>query len=261
MSLSVESLTELQLAYADLPVNDIYNALFTPTGLLITLSHEDIESIGLHNQSPHATQLIEYCIQFMPAHTINIFWCGQQGRTKANEESERLNAKMDSGYPFISLLFKICYLGRDQYSRHTTQMTDVSFAISKVFAQRSTHNAYIFIASDKPSEHPGFTVGTNLWNAELPVLRQRMVMGYLDNIIVSYCVNGGWTEGKHIDNIDLPIYRREHHILDCPTTELSFVKSTYTLPDYIKWLDYPARKGIKITVMKKIIRKIVKNSK
>ncbi len=258
MSLSVESLAELQLAYADLPVSDIYNTLFTPTGLLMTLSLNDIESIGMAWQTPKASALVEYCTSFMFAHTINIFWCGQQGRTRANEESERLNAKMDSGYPFISLLFKICYLGRDQYSRHTTQMTDVSFAISKIFASRSTHTAYIFIASDKPTEYPGYTVGTNLWNAELPVLRSRVASGDLDAIIVSYCVDGIWSEGVDVDNVDLPIYRRHHHLMDCPTTELSFVKPTYTLPDYIKWLDYPPRKSIKTTLMKKIIRKLRK---
>lgn len=258
MSLSANSLAELQAIYADLPVNDIYNTMFLPDGLLMTLTSDDIESIGMSNPTPRADALIDYCAQFMSTHTINIFWCGLSGRTRANEESERINAKMDSGYPLISLLFKICYLGRDQYSRHTTKMTDVSFAISKVFAARSTHTAYIFIASDKPSEHPGFTVGTNLWNAELPVLRHRLATGDLDNIIVSVRIDGIWTEGTSIDNIDLPIYRREHHMLDCPTIELSFVKTTYTLPDYIKWLDYPARKCIKTSIMKRIIRRLMK---
>lgn len=35
---------------------------------------------------------------------------------------------------------------------------------------RSTKTSALIISSNKPSEPPGFTVGTNLWEAELPAL-------------------------------------------------------------------------------------------
>ena len=244
----------------------IFHETFGTNGLLTCLIQKDIESIGTQRQTENANNLENYIKGFMDLGNSNhCFWAGINARKKAIAE---VNYKTDTSYLILTVLFNICYklLTCKIYSQE--KLTDISFAISRIYASQTTGIAKIFISSDKPTESVGWTIGTNLWEAELPVLwnlyHRRVIKDiqlYIDNGILG---NSNWNNGISIINyncISLPIYRRTWHSLDSPDTKSSFVVPGMVQSDYDQWRLTAPRKFITTTRLKVIINKFKKNIK
>ena len=236
----------------------IFFDTFGENGLLVKLNDIDIESIGTNHQTINASNAHEYVKKFMDLKNTNhTFWAGINARERAMIEP---NYKTDNSYGIISLLFNFCSklktCGFD-----ALQLTNISFAISRIYAAQTTGIAKIFISSDKPSEKTGLTVGTNLWEAELPVLWNLYHRGIITDIQLyiddGVLYNSKWMSGVSMinDKINIPIYRRTWHYLDNDNTKSSFVQANMIKADYDKWRETPPRKAITTTKLKSIIMK------
>lgn len=100
--------------------------------------------------------------------------------------------------------------------------------------------------SSEPSEPTGFHIGNNLWVAELPVLQTLLHDGDIDDIILNVLdyqgINFIRTLSLKHDVIDLPVWRRNWHTFDDPSTKKSFVDGIVKQEDWDKWRSEPPRK-------------------
>lgn len=201
-----------------------------------TLSISDWQSVGTHSPTPHARVFLQ-AVEKKIIRSPHCFWSGKAARTQAYEQTDYV---CDNQVPLVSVLFE---KGKKEAKDPLIQK-EFFFAISRLFALTST-SALIFLSSDKPSEPPGLTIGTNFWEAELPVLWRLRQEGKLS--ICEICL---METGKATRNLDLsqeslasfPIYRRYKHPYDAD--EDSFVQDHYKAQDYEKWRKAKPRKAI-----------------
>ena len=194
------------------------------------------------------------------------FWAGTQARSKALKEENYIT---DTMHPIIGKLFNICSEIR-VHNGHSEQLTLISYAISKAYASYSRGIVKIFISSDKLSESPCLTVGTNFWEAELPVLRhlerQNLVKlnVYLhigDLISHTDCsVSSLETANRYwigpFTHLSLPVVRRQWHPLDYGCRD-SFVVQGMNQDDYDNWRSRPPRKYTSMAMLRKCVSKIM----
>jgi hypothetical protein len=183
------------------------------------------------------------------------FWSCREGRNKAKEYKECCT---DDECPIIKSLFDYC----KSTGRHDEYMTELSYAISRLYAlnikniKKDNKIIHVFMGSDKKSEITGFHVGNNFWKAELPILQNLLCENIINDIILHVYDY----EGNHIrdysiknDDIDLPLWRRNWHILDDISTKNSYVDGITTQEGWDKWRTYPSRPYITYSKMKDII--------
>lgn len=115
----------------------------------------------------------------------HFFWSCFEARIKAQHELLQRDGAMDHSYPFISFLFALCTVLRNEVDGgvYTSQMTMVSYAISRVYASLARGTALVFLSTDKPTEPTGITLGNNFWEAELPVLQANKAHGIIHDIL------------------------------------------------------------------------------
>lgn len=192
------------------------------------------------------------CIPYIHGRRPQCFWAGLEGRKRAHQEKDHLT---DDQVPVIRMLFRMLSLIRKNMKKHDPQMTELSFMVSRVFAYYSGGTAKIFISQDKSTEEPGYTTGTNLWEAELPMLWELLHLRILDDIHIHLFRNGSWDGPFSIrdERLDFPIWRRNFHKLDAPDTKLSFVEQHYAQDDYDRWRTQPPRRGIMLSSLKRMI--------
>ena len=235
----------------------IFIDMLIDPGFLRVLNKNDIESIGTSGQTTNATNAVSYINKYMNStESHHCFWAGMNARERAMAEPEY---KTDVSYNILNVLFNLC--SKLKTVNLLCDLTYISFAISKIYASQTTGIAKIFISSDKPSEKTGYTVGTNLWEAEFPVIWNLYHSGtitdiqlYIDDGIL---YNSKWRNPISIvnDNVNLPIYRRSWHYLDDETTRSSFVLPNMVRADYDKWRTTRPRNFITTTKLKSIILK------
>ena len=220
-----------------------------------TFTVDDVESINaLGNPTTKARQFLDFCRPHMTSE-LHCFWAGRQGKLKARESKEY---KSDADVPFVSALFALCTALKDQGNPQSVVKL-FAFAVSRLFASYSKGpTAVVFLASDKPSEPAGLTVGTNFYEAELPVLATLLRVGQLKQIhIYTQQSADGW-QGPLVfprDLVELRIYRRYVHPMDPCRMRVPFVSDEYTQADYERWRLEPARRGTTVAFMRRIVLK------
>jgi hypothetical protein len=182
------------------------------------------------------------------------FWAGLEGKKRAQSEKSLVS---DDQVVIIRSIFEELKIIREEMKKHDPFMTEISFWVSRLFALTSTGISKIFIGQDKESECPGYTVGTNLWEGELPVLWELIHDGQLEDVHIYLHEKNtsgqfNWKgplslkEGK----FDMPIWRRNYHPLDPQTMKLSFVEQHFDQKDYDHWRKQPPRRGIMLSKLK-----------
>lgn len=167
----------------------------------------------------------------LPAEQVHApcFWSGRAAAACAAE----MGGVTDKSFRVLRDLFAACSV------RGTPPA--VGYAISGAFAETTRGTAHVWLSSDKPSEPAGLTVGTNLWEAELPVLQMRRQAGHLAGLCFHVQRDDGtWTETAVLPD-HLPIWRRHAHPLDPPTTSASFVTSEKEQHEWDAWRARPPR--------------------
>jgi hypothetical protein len=182
------------------------------------------------------------------------FWCGRQGRQEA---ASRPDLWKDSDCRFVSLLFDLLALVRRLGGgAHSDAMTRAFFAVSRAHAAGAQGVSHIFLASDKPTEPPGLTQGTNLYEAELPVLRHLQRTGRISAIIVyTHDSDGAWSNGSNLDAVDLPVWRRTWHPLDGEAAKPSFVEQHMTEEQWTQWRCAPPRRPVMLSALRELSRR------
>jgi hypothetical protein len=160
------------------------------------------------------------------------FWTGREARKRAYEQD---GYRCDNKVTYVSVLFE---KGKEIQDSHVKK--EFFFAVSRIFASHST-SALICVSSDKKTEPAGFTVGTNFWEAELPVLWKLK-----DGIAITLLLIEHHEEVKlnlsQNELMKVRIYRRYAHSLDCD--KKSFVEDHYQQEDYDQWRKEKPRRGI-----------------
>lgn len=172
----------------------IFNDLFGTNGIFLDFKLEDCESIPL-KPTAKALKFLVFAAEYMK-YNNHCFWSGNNAKNKAHAFIS------DKDVDFISLLFRFW----NTYNYDKT----VSFAISRLYAMYSNlPEAIIFLSSDKPTEKTGLTMGTNFWEAELPVLLQLnfKIICFVDN-------HTGICYQDLISQKNITIYRRYAHPMD-----------------------------------------------
>lgn len=213
--------------------------------LLSDLKEEDIQSIGGLDVTLKANPILKLCSSHMTSNP-HCFWTGREGKIKARSSNQY---KSDADIPFISNLFRSCMLESNIAVRKR-----ISFAVSRIFALYSQGPiAVVYLASDKESEPANLTVGTNFWEAELPVLTNLLKIGKLQHIHFFIHRESKWLGPIDLKNLNVPIYRRYIHPLDHKSVHFSFVQDCFKQADYDQWRLEPPRKGINIVKLRKIV--------
>lgn len=228
------ALRKLQLEFPALDVEQIYRTLLHPDGLFSQVTSTDYDSL-CHSPTPLASKLLAEAKRWIPAGPHS-FWAGRAARQRAC-----LTPYAESHVPFMSFLFIWCqrYIKKNK----SDSVKLLFFTISRLFARTTIGLASVFLSSDKPSEEPGLTVGTNFWEAELPVLWTLQKQGTVQVLIYM----GGWKKAVALSSVNLksiPIYRRYAHSLDRKDCRDSFVSDDFTQMDYDAWRTQPPRRGI-----------------
>ncbi|AMQ10562.1 hypothetical protein [Brazilian marseillevirus] len=202
------------------------------------LTREDFVSVGSGNETQTALEFLSLVKDNEPTigEKEHLFWSGMEAR------KQRINNTVsDADYSYISFLFDLCQKNKERYSE---QMTLVSFMISSCFAYFSRGTAHVFLSSDKPTEEPGLTTGTNFMEAELPVLQRLKQRGKIQKILVSRFVTGIWKEPQEMNGeFDIPVWRRDWHPMDGEETKESFVRKSMTQGEWEEWRKAPPRKS------------------
>ena len=207
---------------------------------------DDVDSIQWNKLriTPRAQKFIDYCRPHM-TYARHCFWSGKNAKIKCRENKAYLS---DKDVPFIKELFELCNILRDQGKPYLKMF---AFAVSRVFALYSKGpTAVIYLSSDKSTEPAGLTTGTNLYEAELPVLVSLLHGKVLEHIHL-YVEGVPYGPIHHIQQ--LPIYRRYVHPLDPISTHISFVSDSYQQSDYDQWRLEPPRKYITAGRIRKIL--------
>lgn len=207
-------------------LDETIDILFHQDDFLFSLTEDDVNSVGTNNLTDRANLIIKLCEPFFECCDYYIFWSTKSARTEAYKLIGD-KYKLDANHGFITKMFsKWTNIAEHNNS---DQMVLISFMISRIYALQATKNAIIFLGTDKNTEKPGFHVGNNLWNAELPVLRY--ICPNIKFIIVDKEYNFNVLKCPML----LPIWRRDFHMLDNPATIKSFVKRSYKQEDYDNW--------------------------
>jgi len=163
-------------------------------------------------------------------------------------------------------------------NQHSQILTDVSFAISRSYANLAiaeadtkivtvsassviasassvtTYNKQVqlYLSSDKDSEGVGLTVNNNLWCAELPTLKAASV-----EISVFLYSDGTWRGPVNLNDLDIPVWRRNWHPLDNDIHRSSFVEPHYNITDFDSWRLAPARPYISLSYLRALVARLV----
>lgn len=190
-----------------------------------------------------------------PLPPTTCFWGGREGRRRAQREPD---ARTDADCPITSGLFDLWKQARSaRGGQPDAGLVRVAFAISQLFAVSCRGKVKIFISSDKASERAGFTVGTKLWEAELPMLQAGRLSGRVTSLLCHF-YDGEWSRGLELEELpaELPIWRRHWHpVLDSAGSRASFVTPHMQGPDFDDWRHRPPRPFIRLGTMRATIRR------
>jgi hypothetical protein len=198
-------------------------------------------------------ELLEKLLSPLMIKQPHCFWGGREAKKRAHQETTH---KSDKEIPLIRELFIKIRDTRKKMGCYDPLLTEVAFWVSRLYALHTIGIPKIFIAQDKETEEPGYTVGTNLWEAELPTLWELVHKGEIEDIHLYLYQNKVWKGPISLKNgnIDIPVWRRTWHPLDDPSTKLSFVERHFEQKDFDFWRTQPPRKGINLRKLVKFIR-------
>ena len=191
---------------------------------------QSVVALGEQKPSSNAQCFIRNATHYMKKEP-HCFWSGRQARKKAYEQTLYI---CDNKVPFVSFLFE-----RGKELKDPLIKQEFFFATSRIFALFST-SAFVCLSSDKDAETPGFTIGTNFWEAELPILWKLkesipIFLIFIDKKEIKMSLSQ--KELMHV-----PIYRRYAHPMD--SEKKSFVEDHYKQEDYDQWRISKPRRGI-----------------
>ena len=221
------------------------------TQVLLSLNQVDVESID--EDAKHATPNAQAFLDFCSTRIVrepHCFWSGRTAKLRA-QAAKPEQYRSDAEVPFVATLFRTC-MSLECVSPQ--QRRQISFAISRVYALYSEGpHALVYLSSDKPTESAGLTVGTNFWEAELPVLSRMVSVGRLTALqyFVYDQTLSRWTTREQVDT--LPIYRRYAHPLDPLSVLGSFVEDRFGQNDYDMWRLTAPRRAIILGRVRSIV--------